>query len=76
MSLFVMLTAIGTFFSLAAALMAYLITYTEYEKHFDEKSKARKIALESAAFMFGLFMLITLVVSFYFNSRVPVINPP
>lgn len=75
MSLFVMLTAIGSFFSVAAGLMAYLITYTEYAKHFDDKSKARRMALESAAFMFGLFMLITLVIAFYFNGRVPVVNP-
>jgi hypothetical protein len=74
-SFFIMLMAMGAFFSLVAAAMAYLITYTEYEKHYNEKRKARLLALESAAFMFVLFMVITLVAACYFGSQAPSVNP-
>jgi len=39
MDLFTMLFVIGTSFSLIAAVMAFLISYEEYRKHFIDRRK-------------------------------------
>ncbi|MGA9047594.1 MAG: hypothetical protein WB588_01220 [Dehalococcoidia bacterium] len=68
-NLFTMLVGIGASFSLIAAIMAYLISYLEYEKHFiDNKGKAKLMSLQSAAIIFALFIVISIVIAFYFSS--------
>ncbi len=67
-SLFTWLVVIGSLFSLAAAAMAYIISYTEYEKHFLQKKRAVVISLQSAFFIFLLFIAITLAIAFFFGT--------
>jgi TRAP-type C4-dicarboxylate transport system permease large subunit len=74
-NLFIMLVIIGAVLSLMAAAMAYLISYAEYEKHFVDKWKPKVMALEAAAVIFLLFMVITLVAAFYFGGSSFVANP-
>jgi len=56
--------------------MSYLITYAEYEKHYNEKRRARLLAWESALFMFVWFMVITIIVAYYFGGQVPQLIVP
>ena len=44
-----------------AAMMAFLISYQEYLRHFPDKSRARLMALQSALFTFLFFVVIGLV---------------
>jgi len=54
--------ALGSVFSLLAAVIAYLILYGEYVHHFQGDTKRpRKMALEGAFFTFIIFFLITLL---------------
>jgi hypothetical protein len=68
-NLFTVLVLIGASFSLIAATMAYLISYTEYVKHFIDKRKPIIMALEAAAIIFALFMVITLIAAFFFGGQ-------
>ena len=70
-----MLVIIGAVLSLMASAMAYLISYAEYEKHFVDKWKPKVMALEAAAIIFVLFMVITLVAAFYFGGPAFVASP-
>ncbi len=66
---FLLLVIMGAAFSLIAAIMAFLISYTEYEKHFiDNKGKAMLMSLEAAAVIFALFMVVTVVAAFFFGG--------
>jgi hypothetical protein len=38
-----------------AGITAYLISYEEYRRHFPDKSRPRKMALEAALFAFAFF---------------------
>ena len=49
---------IGIIFSPLAALMAFLITYSEYSKHYVEKRTPMLMSLRSALFTFVFFMLL------------------
>jgi hypothetical protein len=68
-NLFTLLFIIGASFSLIAAAMAYLISYTEYVKHFIDKRNPIIMALEAAAIIFALFMVITLIAAFCFSGQ-------
>lgn len=56
--------AIGLVFGSVGALMAFLITYGEYSRHFMAKKRALKISLETAFVMLGIFITIALIVAF------------
>jgi hypothetical protein len=58
------LVIIGFAFGLFAALMAFLITYGEYSRHFMAKTRALKISLETASVIFVLFFAIAIVAGF------------
>ena len=60
-STFFVITAIGLALGLVAALMAFLITYGEYSRHFMTKSRARKISFETAFVVFAVFFIITII---------------
>jgi len=70
MTIFVAIILIGSFFSLTAAVMAFLITLNEYQKHYIDKVKPRLMALETAAVFFGLFMVISVVTAWYFAGKI------
>ncbi len=41
-----------------AGVMAYLITFEEYRRHFTDRRRARVEALRSAAFAFAVFAIL------------------
>jgi len=45
-------------FALIAGMMAYLITYNEWMRHYPTKKEPKKIALEMAFFTFIIFVVI------------------
>jgi len=57
---------VGTF-SILAALCAFIITYGEYLKHYPDKKKPLKMAIQTALAAFLLFTLLSLVVTFVTN---------
>ena len=52
---------IGAGFALLAAISAFLISYSEYSRHFMDKRKAVKISLETALVIFIVFVVITII---------------
>ena len=54
---------IGLLFSALAAAAAFLITYGEYTRHYTDKKKPLKIAIETAVFTLAIFGIISLAMS-------------
>ena len=54
----------GFFFGILAAIVAFLITYQEYQKHKFSKSRLIKMSLEAAFFTLIVFVVISLVVGY------------
>jgi len=61
-----LLIIIGLALGTLAALIAFLITYGEYSRHFMTKGKALKISLETALFIFIVFAVIAVITGFAF----------
>lgn len=57
-SVLLLVLCIGLFFGSIASIMAYLITYEEYAKHFLNKREPVLYALQSALFAFLIFVAI------------------
>ena len=53
---------IGLTFSPIAAIMAFLITYNEYRRHYSTETKPRKMALEVAIVTFVFFLALSVVI--------------
>jgi len=51
-------------FVLIGSIIAYLITYNEYMRHYQTKKEPREIALEAAVFAFVLFNVISIFIIF------------
>ncbi|HUC02203.1 MAG TPA: hypothetical protein VMA75_04900 [Candidatus Paceibacterota bacterium] len=62
-----LLLVIGLFFGSLGAIMAYLITYKEWEHHYSSKKIPRRMALETALFTLAFFLAITLVLALFFR---------
>ncbi len=60
------LTATITF-SPFAAIIAFIITYDEYQHHLDKKS-ARNQAIQAAVFTFIVFIVVGLLSGYVFNT--------
>ena len=58
---FELFVIIGGSFGFLGALMAYLITYNEWVHHYQTKKEPRKMALETAVFVFIFFFLLSLI---------------
>lgn len=56
--------AIGLFFSVFASLMAYLITYREYQHHYPTSREPRRIAVEAAVVVFLFFVGFSLLAGY------------
>ena len=56
-------------FSPFAAIIAYIITYDEYQHHLDAKS-VKKQALQSALFTLIVFIIVGLLSGYIFNAYV------
>jgi len=55
---------IGIVFGFLAALMAFVITWHEYEKHKFTGRRLFKEAFQAAAFTFVVFLLLSILVGF------------
>jgi len=55
----------GIVFGLLAALMAFVITWHEYEKHKFAGKRLFKEAFQSAIFTFVVFLLLSLLIGFF-----------
>jgi K+-sensing histidine kinase KdpD len=58
------LLMIGSIAGLFAGLIAFMITYDEYLRHFTERRTPLKMALEAAAFAFFVFLTLSIVAGF------------
>jgi hypothetical protein len=65
---FTFLVMIGLVFGLVAALMAFLITYGEYSRHFMAKGRALKISIETASVIFAVFFIIAIIAGFVLSK--------
>jgi len=68
MKLIMLFSLIGLILSPIAALMAFLITYKEYEHHYPGKSEPLKLATEAAIFTFVLFMIIAVIAGLFVSQ--------
>jgi len=55
---------IGIIFGFFAALMAFVITWHEYEKHKFTGKRLFKEAFQAAIFTFGVFLLLSILIGF------------
>ena len=55
---------IGIVFGLLAALMAFVITWHEYEKHKFTVKRLFKEAFQSAIFTFAVFLILSFIIGF------------
>jgi len=62
MDIFKLVLAFGIPLSVIACIAAFIITYSEYERHFTDRKKVWKISLESSIFTFIVFIAITIVI--------------
>jgi hypothetical protein len=63
--LWTLFLGIGLIFGSLAGLMAYLITYNEYTRHYQTKKEPRKMALEAAVFTFFFFFILALLIGYF-----------
>jgi cation transporter-like permease len=61
---------IGLVISPIAGLMAFLITYHEYLRHYPSKEKPLRIALEAALLTFAFFVIASIVIGFVLSRNV------
>jgi len=59
----------GIFFGLIASVMAFLITYNEYQKHQFTKKRLWKASLESAFVTFIFFLVLSIVLGYLFTNN-------
>jgi uncharacterized membrane protein SpoIIM required for sporulation len=57
----------GFFFGIIAGVMAFLISYSEYAKHFPTKSYPRKMALRSAVVTFFFFVILSGIIGYFLS---------
>ena len=62
--MFAISLVIGAVFGLLAALMAFIITWREYERHQFAGTRLYKEASQSAIFTFVVFLVLSLLVGF------------
>ena len=60
---------VGLVFAPIAAAMAFLITYGEYSRHYTDKKKPLKFALEAALLAFVVFSLIAFIAVFVVKNQ-------
>jgi hypothetical protein len=47
-----------------AGLMAFIVTYDEYSRHYRDRRRPLKLALEAAVFAFFVFLLLSAAIGF------------
>ena len=68
--IFILVLLIGLVLSPIAGLMAFLITYHEYQRHYADKKQPLRIALEAALFTFAFFMFASALIGFVLSRNV------
>lgn len=62
---------LGLIFSPLAGLMAFLITYEEYQHHFSDRRRVMRASLEAGAFTCLVFLLLSAIVGILAVNAVP-----
>ena len=63
-----LVASIGVFFGFFGSIMAFIIAYDEYTRHFRDKSKPFWMALEMAVLAFFVFVAISILVGFVLSK--------
>ena len=58
-------SVIGAFFGVLAAILAYVILYGEYSHHFADSAKPRRMALQGAFITFFVFLILTIAFGYF-----------
>lgn len=61
-------SVIGAFFGILAAILAYVILYGEYSHHFADSAKPRRMALQGAVITFLVFLILTIAFGYFAQS--------
>ncbi len=64
MPLLYLFLVVGGVFSALGALMAALITYHEYRRHYPNEREPRRMAVRTGLFTFTFFMLLMLALAY------------
>ena len=67
---------LGAFFGFFGSIMAFIIAYDEYTRHFRDKSKPFWMALEMAVLAFFVFVAISIIVGFVLSKTLASQVPP
>ena len=59
---------IGAMFGFLASILAYLILYREYQHHFADSTKPRRMALQGAVVTFLVFFVLSIVFGYAMHS--------
>lgn len=65
---FTFFVIIALSFGFVGGLMAFLITYGEYSRHFMTKKRVVKISLETASVIFAVLFMTTVVAAYVFSK--------
>ena len=64
MSSIVLYIGFGSIPGFFASLIAFIVTYDEYSKHYVDKRMPRRLALEAALFAFFVVLLLAIITGF------------
>jgi uncharacterized membrane protein len=59
---------LGGFFGFVGSIMAFIIAYDEYRRHFRDKGKPIWMALEMAVLAFLVFVALSIIVGFVLSN--------
>ena len=62
--------SIGAIFSLLASIMAFLISYNEYQHHYPSSKLPLRMSLSTAVFTFIFFLLLSIVGGVFLNLTI------
>lgn len=62
-----LVTSLGAVFALLASVMAFLISWKEYSRHFRDRKRALRLALGSAVVAFLFFVVLSVVAALAIN---------
>ncbi len=63
---------LGFSFSFIAGLAAFLISYEEYSRHYQDKRKAFLLSVTTAVFAFMVFLVLAIIVGFFIDKSLAV----
>ena len=58
----------GAFFGFFGSIMAFIIAYDEYKRHFRDRSKPIWMALEMAILAFFVFVTLSIIVGYVLSN--------